>query len=156
MLSYRGVDLQTLNLHFDLASGYAEPPEVRGEDDIISGATGREEGARRADVRRVVFTGHVRGTGATQAARTLSWRIATDVLAAILDRTLSPGTLLVGPAAPAQFPNAAAYLGLTVNRQLTGVRVLNFMAGPVESHMSYQTWSIELQSIASPPNWANA
>jgi hypothetical protein len=156
MLTYRAVDLQTLNIHMDLVKGYTEPAEVRGEDDVMPGAAGREPGIRRADVRHLIIEGHVRGTGATPAARALSWRIATDALAAILDRTLAPGDLEVGPAAPAQFPSAAAYLGLTVDRVLTGVRVENFMAGPVQSHMSYQAWSIELVSIASPPNWANA
>jgi hypothetical protein len=54
MLKYRSVDLQTANIHLDLASGYAEPPDVRGEDDVIPGAAGREPGTRRADVRRIV------------------------------------------------------------------------------------------------------
>src|SRR5688500_9937519 len=140
----------------DLVRGYTETPEVRGEDDVIPGAAGREPGARRADTRHILLEGHVRGTGFSPQARALSLRIASDALSVLLDRTLSPGSLIVAPAAPAQFPSAASYLGLTVNRQITGVRVLNFMSGPVQSHMSYQTWSIELVSIASPPNWANA
>jgi hypothetical protein len=103
-----------------------------------------------------VLQGHVRGTGGTSDERALSWRIATDALMAVMDRTLTPGDLEVGPAAPAQFPDAASYLGLTGDKVLGGVRCLNIMGGPVLAHMAYQAWSFELVSIASPPDWDDA
>ena len=152
MLRYRGVDLQGANISLDLAVGYAETPDVRGEDDIIPGAAGREPGTRRADVRRIVLQGHVRGTGGTAQERAESWRAATDTLLAALAMT-EIGTLEVGPAAPAQYPDAAPYLGLDVNYEIADVRCIAQVGGPVQAHMSYQTWSFELQSIASPPDW---
>jgi hypothetical protein len=82
----------------------------------------------------------------------MSFRTASDALAAVLDRALTPGELVVGPAAPAQFPDAAPYLGLTDNYSLNA-RVVNAISGPVQAHMSYQTWSIELECVDSPPEW---
>lgn len=152
MLRFRGVDLQDENVSLDLAVGYAESPDVRGEDDIIPGAAGREPGTRRADVRRIVLQGHVRGTGGTAAERAESWRAATDAMLAAFDMT-QIGTLEVGPAAPGQYPDAAPYLGLSADQQIADVRCIAQVGGPVQAHMSYQTWSFELQSIASPPEW---
>lgn len=152
MLTFRGTDLQTATIHLDLRSGYVEPPTVRGEDDVIPGAAGRDVGARRADARRIVLEGHVRGVGGDRDARALSFRTASDALAAVLDRALDPGTLIVGPGVPAQFPDAATYLGLDQNYGLDA-RVVNAISGPVQAHMSYQTWSIELECVDSPPDW---
>jgi hypothetical protein len=152
MLNYRALDLQSATTHFDLRSGYVEPPTVRGEDDVLPGAAGRDVGARRADIRRIILEGHIRGAGADRDERAMSFRTASDALAAVLDRALTPGELVVGPAAPAQFPDAAPYLGLTDNYSLNA-RVVNAISGPVQAHMSYQTWSIELECVDSPPEW---
>lgn len=152
MLTFRGVDLQTATIHLDLAQGFSEPPDVRGEDDVVPRAAGRVAGARRADMRRIILNGHVRGTGTTREERALSWRTATDALMAAMDRTLDPGVLEVGPTAPAQQPDAASYLGLTTDYAINA-RCVNLIPGPVQAHMSYQTWSIELVSIDSPPDW---
>lgn len=153
MLTYRSVDLQTATIHLDLRSGFVEPPTVRGEDDVIPGAAGRDVGARRADVLRIVLEGHVKGVGGTRDERAASWRVASDALAAVLDRALTPGAIVVGPTVPAQFPDAAPYLGLLQNYGLDA-RVVNAISGPVLAHMSYQTWSIELECVDSPPEWA--
>lgn len=153
VLTYRSVDLQTETIQLDLRSGFVEPPTVRGEDDVIPGAAGRDVGARRADTLRIVLEGHVRGVGADRDARALSWRVASDALAAVLDRSLTPGALRVGPTAPDQFPDAAPYLGLLQMYELDA-RVVNAISGPVQAHMSYQTWSIELECVDSPPEWA--
>lgn len=153
MLTYRSVDLQTTTLAFDLRSGFVEPATVRGEDDVIPGAAGRDVGARRADTLRIVLEGHVRGIGATRDERALSWRVASDALSAVLDRALTPGALVVGPVVPDEWPDAAPYLGLLQNYGLDA-RVVNAISGPVQAHMSYQTWSIELECVDSPPEWA--
>ena len=153
MLTYRGTDLQTETINLDLRSGFVEPPTVRGEDDVLPGAAGRDVGARRADTRRIVLEGHVRGVGATRDERALSFRVASDTLAAVLERDLAPGTLIVGPTAPDQFPDAAPYLGLL---QMFGLdaRVINAISGPVQAHMSYQIWTVELECVDSPPDWS--
>jgi hypothetical protein len=151
-LTYRGVDLQTDGIHLDLRSGLHEPATVRGEDDVIPGAAGRDLGARRKDTRRIILEGHVRGQGGTRDERALDFRTSSDALAVIFDRSLDPGTLEVDETAPALFPEAAPYLGLTGARTITA-RVVNVITGPVLAHMSYQTYSVELESVDSPPEW---
>ena len=103
-------------------------------------------------MRRIILEGHVRGQGGTRDERALSFRTSSDALAAIFDRSLDPGILEVDEDAPAQFPDAAPYLGLTTSRSLTA-RVVNVITGPVLAHMSYQTYSVELECVDSPPEW---
>jgi hypothetical protein len=152
VLNYRALDLQSSTTHFDLRSGFVEPPTVRGEDDVIPGAAGRDVGARRADTRRIILEGHIRGEGGDRDARAASFRTASDALAAVIDRELTPGELIVGPESPAMFPDSAPYLGLADHYSLNA-RVVNAISGPVQAHMSYQTWSIELECVDSPPDW---
>lgn len=152
MLTYRSVDLQTTSIHLDLRSGLYEPATVRGEDDVVPGAAGRDVGARRKDTRRIILEGHIRGQGGTRDERAEDYRVSADALAAILDRSLDPGELSVGPIAPDLFPDAAPYLGLTESRSLNA-RVVNVISGPVLAHMSYQTLSVELECVDSPPEW---
>jgi hypothetical protein len=154
VLRVRATDCQTDNIHLDLV-GYGEPPLVRGEDDVIPQASGRDPGARTKDVYRFVLQGHVRGTGTDPEQRALSWRTATDALMALMDFSLDPGTVEVGPAAPAQFPDSAPYLGLTGDRELNA-RCVSMVRGPVQAHMSFQTWSFEMVCIDSPPEWQDS
>lgn len=139
--SFRGTDLQTANIHFDLVRGFAEPPDVRGSDDIIPGAAGREQGAWQADTRRLVLEGWVKGTGATEAAKQQSWRSQTDALMALLDRTLAPGALVV----------SAPYLGLATGTKTIQAKCFDVMGGPIRSAMTFQEWSITL--VALDPDW---
>jgi hypothetical protein len=154
MLRVRSLDCQTLNIHFDLI-GYGESASVRGEDHVMPGAEGREVGTRRLDVYRFTLDGYVKGTGVDRDARALSWRENTDLLLAVMDLSLAPGLVEVGPAAPAQFPEAAPYLGLTVDRFITA-RVVSRARGPVTSHMSHQGWSFEMECVTSPLEWQDA
>lgn len=151
MLKIRGTDCQTLNIHLDLV-GYGESASVRGEDHVMPGAAGREVGTRRKDVYRFNLEGYVKGTGADRDERALSWREQTDVLMALMDFSLDPGTVEVGPAAPAGFPDASPYLGLTED-MILNARCVSMVRGPVQNHMSHQSWSFQMECVDSPPEW---
>jgi hypothetical protein len=148
MLRVRSLDCQTLNIHLDLV-GYGESASVRGEDDIVPQAAGRDVAARQKDVYRFVLEGYVEGTGATREERALSWRTATDQLMAVMDLSLAPGLVEVGPEPPARFPSAASYIGLDSDKFINA-RVVSVVRGPVRDHMSFQSWSFEMECVESP------
>lgn len=128
----------------DLESGYSEPAEVRGEDDVIPGATGQYAGVWQRDIRRLIAVGHVKGFGTDQVERAASWRAATDSLMAVMQMDDDPGLVEVdGP-----------YLGIPsgTTRQLNA-RVTRVIPGPILNRMTYQGWSFELKCIDSPPEW---
>ena len=151
MLTVQGLDVQDENIHLDLL-GFNESPSVRGEDHVMPGAAGREVGVRRHDVLRFTLQGYVKGIGGDRDSRALSWRIATDALMAVMDFSLAPGPVVVGPDAPAQFPNASPYLGLTGEYSLNA-RCVSMVRGPVQYHMAHQSWSFEMECVDSPPEW---
>ena len=142
-LTYRGTDIQTANIFLDIVRGYAEPAEVRGGDLTISGKPGRFEVARKKARRQIILEGWVLGTGASLAAKQQSWRTNTDALMALMDRTLASGALVV----------SSPYMGLAAGSLTASAKCVNLMAGPILS-MYFQRWSIELESIADPPDWA--
>lgn len=154
MLTVRSLDCQSDNIHLDLV-GYGESPSVRGEDDVIPRASGRDVMARREDVLRFRLEGFVQGTGEDRDERATSWRTATDSLMAVMQFVLDPGEVVVGPAAPARFPDAAPYIGLAGNRSLMA-RCVSMVRGPVQHHMSFQSWSFEMECVESPPAWQDA
>jgi len=140
-MTYRGTNIQTANIAMHLLRGYAEPPEVRGQDDVVPGAEGLEEGAWEADHRRLLIEGWVKGTGATLTAQQQSWRANTDSLLALMDRAASPGALVI----------SAPYLGLSAGTKTIQARCVNVVPGPIQAAMTLQHWSFEL--IALDPDW---
>jgi hypothetical protein len=154
MLRVRSLDCQSDNIHLDVAR-YNEPALVRGTDDVIPRAEGRDPGARRKDVLRFTLEGFVKGTGEDRDERALSWRTNTDLLMAVMDFSLDPGLVEVGPDVPALFPDASPYLGLTEGRELFA-RCVSMVRGPVQNHMSHQSWSFEMECIDSPPQWQDS
>jgi hypothetical protein len=118
----------------------------------MPGAAGREAGARRKDVLRFTLQGVVLGTGVDRDERALSWRTATDTLMAVMDLSLAPGMVEVGPEAPAMFPDSSPYLGLVLDHFLNA-RCISMVRGPVSYHMAEQSWSFEMECIDSPPEW---
>jgi hypothetical protein len=154
MLKVRGTDVQTATIHLDLV-GYGESSLVRGSYTIIPGKAGRETRTLIKDIYRFRLDGYVKGAGEDRDERAQSWRVQTDVLLALMDLSLDPGTVEVGPADPAQFPAASPYLGLTENRILNA-RCLSMLGGPVQHHMSFQGWSFEMECTDSPPEWQDA
>ena len=156
MLRVRGTDVQTLNIHLDLL-GYGDPFQVRGRAVLVPGAPGLfvPPGTYEGDRYRFTLDGYVEGTGQTRDERALSWRSATDVLLALMDLSLDPGAVEVGPAAPARFPNASPYLGLTGDKTINA-RCVSFVRGPVRRHMSFQSWSFEMENVEDPLGWQDA
>lgn len=148
-----GLDCQDENIHLDLV-GYGEPAQVRGRDVLIPGAPGRyvPSNSREGDVYRFTLQGYVKGTGASRDDRALSWRIATDALMAVMDFALDPAAVEVGPAAPAQFPASSPYLGLVADKTISA-RCVSMVRGPVQHHMSHQSWSFEMESVEAPLGW---
>lgn len=148
MLTYRAFDLRDdedpllARVYFDMPIGYSEPAEVRGEDDVVPEAAGRELGARIKDRRLIQLEGHVRGIGADTAARTADWRASTDLLTAAIQQDGLPGDLVVG----------GGYLGITGTASLSA-RVIRVIPGPITNRMSFQTWGIQLECVDSPPEW---
>lgn len=146
-LSLQNGELGTATIWLDLISGYSEPAEVRGEDDVVPEAAGQEYGVRIRDHRVIQLSGHVRGVGDTVAARRTSWRAATDSLMGKLQLYASPDVLaVVGP-----------YLGVASGTTRTiSAYTVRVIPGPISGTMTYQEWSIELKAIGSPPEWATA
>jgi len=153
MLRIHGTDCQTVNIHLDVV-GYAESASVRGEDLELPTVAGRVlgPGPRIKDVYRFELEGYVRGTGADRDEKAESWRENTDVLMALMDFELDPDTIEIGPEPPANFPNSAPYLGLT-DDMFINARCVSMVRGPLLDHMSFQSWSFQMESIDSPPGW---
>jgi hypothetical protein len=136
-LTYRGLDLQDGGIWLDLVSGFAEPPAVRGDDVVIPGKVGRTWMPKVGDHRTIELRGYVLGSGHDLEARQSSWRELTDELMAVLAFDAAPGTLEV----------AGPYLGIPAGFTYSiQAAALNAVGGDVESTMTYQLWSIQLEA----------
>jgi hypothetical protein len=151
MLTVRDLDCQSVNIHLDLL-GFGESAQVRGQDVVIPGLAGRTAMSRVKDAYRFTLEGYVIGTGGDPDERALSWRTNTDLLMAVMDFSLMPGEVMVGPEAPARFPDSSPYLGLTGDYTLDA-RCVSMVRGVVRYHMAFQSWSFEMECIDSPPEW---
>jgi hypothetical protein len=143
-LSYKGTDLQTLKVYFDIASGFWEPAEVRGQDDIIPGLSGRFRRNRVKDRRIIELRGWIRGVGGTVLERQQDWGATTAAVMALMDPTGAAGTLQV----------TNPYMGLTSGTKTISAYPLNLIGGEVDNSLSFQRWSIELEAVGTPPDWA--
>ena len=146
MLTFRGLDLQSGAYRFDLVRGYFEPPDVRGEDDVIPGRPGRDAMTREADVLRPRIEGSIIGEGATRAERQASWHDATVALMAVLDMTLASGALVVGPEPPPWAPDDIVYLGMAGEATLQA-RCTGMVSELPNGTMTEQRWSIDLEAV---------
>jgi hypothetical protein len=149
-LRIRSLDVQdgdtpdTARIWLDLVSGYSEPAEVRGEDDVVPEAAGREPGTWQRDLRRIQLDGHVKGFGGTRAERTAAWREATDDLMAVMQMHATPGLVEID----------GEYLGIPIGEtHFVYARCVRVLPGPILNRMSYQGWVFELECIDSPPEW---
>lgn len=122
-------------IFLDLVSGYSEPAVPRGEDTIIPSIAGRVARDRVADYRRIILEGYVIGTSASD------FRSKTDTLMSVMDPTDNPATLTV----------KSGYLGVSGDKTILA-RVVNMVGGPPVKGPRFQTWSIELESVA--PDWS--
>lgn len=82
-------DLQTnpIGLFFWIERGLWEPAEVRGRDDVLLGAAGRQRRNRVRDRRRIIVRGVVLGDGATLSDQLTDYQTAMQDLRDLLDPT---------------------------------------------------------------------
>ena len=143
-MTYRTVNIKTANINMELVRGYAEPAEVRGDDDVIPGASGRREQSRQKDRLILRLEGWVKGTGTTLLDRQKSWRTNTDALLALMDFTLASGNLVISD----------NYLGLAdATTKTISCKCINYVPGPIQAAGTLQRWSFDLECVASPPVW---
>lgn len=120
-------------IFFDLVAGFFEPANPRGEDTIIPGLAGRTERVYVADNRNpIVLQGYVTGTS------TSDWNSKTTTLMGVMLPYGAVANLVI----------ASSYLG-TSGTWTIGARVLNLIPGIPVKGPTFQTWSIELESMAS-------
>ncbi|MCA1570846.1 MAG: hypothetical protein LC798_11115 [Chloroflexi bacterium] len=137
-LTYRGTELRSITDRrwFSLVNGFWGGITVRGEDDIIPGASGRQARPRLADRRIIRLHGFVLGTDEE------NHRSVQDALNTLFDPTLSSDALTV----------ASPYMGLASGTATIQARVVSYT--PVEVVPLLVTeWDIELEAIGSPPDW---
>lgn len=139
-VTFDAVDLcpDDLSAFLQITQGLNETPEVRGQDIVIPYLAGQASRPRRAHALKIVLTGFIRGIGATETDRRVSYRTTMrywrDTLfdptrtAAVLAATLEDGTIASLDARP---------LSMIVSEQV-----------PSE----YADVSIELLSVT--PDWA--
>lgn len=142
-LTYRGTSIQGTNIHLDIVSGYFDPAFVRGEDDVIPGASGRREQSRQKDRRVVRLEGWVKGTGSTLANRQASFNTNMNTLMGLLAYTSASGNLVV----------SATTMGLAAGTKTLSCKCINIVLGKPEAGYTFQRISVDLESIASPPDW---
>jgi hypothetical protein len=121
-------------IFFDIVAGFFEPSSTRGGDTVIPGLAGRVSRNRVKDVRRILLEGFVIGTSASD------WATNTAALMAVMDPSLDAEDLVLDD----------DYLGVTGTGTIAA-RVVNVVGGPIVA-ARFQTWSIELESVA--PDWA--
>lgn len=150
-LTANGTELQPLNgkMHFYIASGLDDMPDVRGSDFIVPSAAGRRvpsTGARVNDRLVVELRGFVHGVGATEAAARQDFRSTIDTLhSAFMDPTIAPWNLIVyGPVA-----------GVGTSRKRTiSVRYLDATFSDWYGGLT-RTFAISLECVTFPA-WVDA
>lgn len=95
-LTLDGVDLQRadLSVHFDIVSGLNDGLDVRGADTVVPSLAGRIPRSRKRDVRHIILSGTIQGTGASEALRLASWQNLRDELEMIFDPSADVATLV--------------------------------------------------------------
>lgn len=120
-----------------------EPAEVAGKDRNVPRRPGMIVRPRFPKRRTLTARGRVVGIGATPTARWAAWRVATDAMFAVMDRSLDPGQVVV----------YAPYLGLATDKTLTA-RCVRVTPGAINGGSDpAQRWSFELECVTDPPNW---
>ncbi len=142
-LTHRTVDIRRANgsVYFWLARGWIDDiASVRGVDDIIPQASGRDVQPRRKDVLRLELQGQIK------AATEADFLALVLEMSAVWDPTLDPGPLVA----------ADGYRGLAIGETATrNARTINVVPGSrqIGTHRLY-TW--ELECVDSPPEWVIA
>ena len=94
-LTYAASDVQDLDgRHLEITQGLGDSPTVRGTDVTVPGAAGQTARPRRFHERRILLTGFVRGSGATEADRQADYRTNVRAMLALFDATAAPADLV--------------------------------------------------------------
>jgi hypothetical protein len=133
-------DFRSASIWFDLRRGLFEPSEVRGTNVTLPSAPGRVWMPKVPDNRIIEIVGFVRGMGDDLEERQESWRTSTQALMALMQFDDVPGALVVSP----------PYLGLDQSYSINAVAI-NTMGGQIIGCMTFQSWSIQLESV--DPEW---
>lgn len=132
------------------AGGLDSIPTVRGEDDIVPGASGRVTRTRVGDSLPVVIHMLVMGSGSTHDAIAESYLTRMTALKDVFDPTADPFTLTIHPTAKAVGGKVASGKTATIK-----VRCLRFV-GPPAIGDEVREFDIECESVDSPPVWVIA
>lgn len=144
MITYRGSELHTAQMCFDLPEGYFEPAEVDGSDWKIPGRPGLLVRSRVKRRRNITLEGYVRGIGQTPQERSESWHDAMVALMSLMDFSAAPGLLTL----------SEGYLGIPAGEEWSiEARATNVVPGPVLNHMSFQRLTFGLVAVGNPPEW---
>ena len=95
-LAYDATDLQesSLDIFLTITYGLNESYEVRGKDVLVPGADGMVPRPRRPHSHKILLAGHVRGSGADQAAQRADYRTNMRTLRTVFDPARSPADLV--------------------------------------------------------------
>lgn len=139
------LDVQSEEIFLDLMPlGYFGPADVKGKDDIAPGKAGRFRRNRVYDIRKVELRGHIRGVGGSRVERQQSWNMASEALGSILSPVDdTPLTITV----------LAPYMGLEAGSAALEAYAVDWITDEPHNSMSFSLWTIELHSIADPPEW---
>lgn len=145
-LTYRGTTISALPIRFRISSGFREPAQVRGSDDVVPGKAGRYVRNRVADQRLIELVGVVQGFGTDDQERAEDWGTNTDTLMALLDMTQDPGALVA--TGPDPDLGLASGDGFTISARATEI-IPGEMVG-----CAFQFWTVVLEAVGDPPDWA--
>lgn len=94
-LTFAGVDVQhdDFGIFLEITQGLNEGPEVRGQDFVIPSVVGRTATNRKADRRRILLSGIVRGNGTTHADQQADYRDMVETFQALFSPASDPAEL---------------------------------------------------------------
>lgn len=94
-LTFDGTDIQDVDgLHLEITQGLGDSPAVRGVDVTVPGADGQVSRPRRFHERRILLSGFVRGSGASEADRQADYRTNVRAMLALFDVTAAAADLV--------------------------------------------------------------
>lgn len=146
-LAADGHDLRRVNgsVYFWIVNGWLDTSaEVRGQDSVVPGLEGRVVRNRQKDRRVVEIRGQIDGSHVTPTGADAAFLALLQELQPLLfDRSADPWPLVA----------ADGYKGLGVGETATiSVRTINIV--PDATQLSWRRiYSIELECVASPPDW---
>lgn len=143
LLEYRdfGISGEDADICIDLIEGFLLPAEVRFKNYIVPKLDGEQAGNRRKGTLILPAAGYVRGSGSSATARREDFLENLTALMAVMDPSLSEGTLTL----------SNGYLGLPSGSEATIQAVVrNAAPGRMEAGQSFQLWTFEFEALEEP------